>query len=103
MPPVEVSWFSPLCDDDYEFLGVSDPRLRSSFEHCREIVQRAEQRGFDNVLCPSGYALGIDSVSFAAGVAPLLSRIRLLVAVRCGELWPPQLARLLATLDRMLM
>lgn len=102
MPPVEVSWFSPLCDDDYEFLGVSDPRLQSSFEHCREIVQRAEQRGFDNVLCPSGYALGIDSLSFAAGVAPLLSRIRLLVAVRCGELWPPQLARLLATLDRML-
>lgn len=102
MPPVEVSWFSPLCDDDYEFLGVPDPRLQSSFEHCCEIVRRAEGHGFDNVLCPSGYALGIDSVSFAAGVAPLLSRIRLLVAVRCGELWPPQLARLLATLDRML-
>ena len=28
--------------------------------------------------------------------------MRLLVAVRCGELWPPQLARQLATLDRML-
>jgi alkanesulfonate monooxygenase len=35
-------------------------------------------------------------------VAPLTSRIRLLVAVRCGELWPPQLARQLASLDRML-
>ena len=21
MKPVEVSWFSALCDDDYEFLG----------------------------------------------------------------------------------
>ncbi len=100
--PVEVSWFCPLCDDDYEFLGVPDPRLQSSFSHCSEILLRAERNGFDNILCPSGYALGIDSVAFAGGVAPMTSRIRLLVAVRCGELWPPQLARQLATLDRML-
>ena len=100
--PVEVSWFSALCDDDYRHLGVPDPALRSSFEHCREIVLRAEQGGFDNILLPSGYALGIDSIAFAGGVAPLLERMRLLVAVRCAELWPPQLARQLATLDRML-
>ena len=31
--PCEISWFSALCDDDYEFLGVSDPRLQSSFDH----------------------------------------------------------------------
>lgn len=100
--PVEVSWFSPLCDDDYEYLGVANPSLRSSFEHCRDIVLRAEANGFDNILCPSGYNLGIDSVAFAGGVAPLTSRIRLLVAVRCGEMHPPQLVRQLATLDRML-
>ena len=98
----EIAWFCPLCDDDYEFLGVPDPALRSSFEHCRDIVLRAEANGFDNILCPSGYALGIDSVAFAAGVAPLTSRMRLLVAVRCGEMFPPQLARQLATLDRLL-
>lgn len=99
---VEISWFCPLCDDDYEVLGVPNPRLRSSFSHCSDILLRAERHGFDNILCPSGYALGIDSVAFAGGVAPLTSRIRLLVAVRCGELWPPQLARQLATLDQML-
>lgn len=100
--PVEVSWFSALCDDDYEFLGVPNPSLASSWEHCREIVKRADRGGFDNCLLPSGYALGIDSVAFAGGIAPELKQLALLVAVRCGELWPPMLARQLATLDQML-
>jgi alkanesulfonate monooxygenase len=98
----EYAWFGALCDDDYELLGVADPALRSSWEHCGDIVRTADRLGYDNVLLPSGYALGIDSVAFAAGIAPALVRARLLVAVRAGELWPPQLARQLATLDRML-
>jgi alkanesulfonate monooxygenase len=100
--PCEVSWFSALCDDDYEFLGVPDPQLASSFEHCRTIALAAEAGGFDNLLLPSGYALGIDSITFAAGLAPLLKRMRLLAAIRCGEMWPPQLARQLASLNQML-
>jgi alkanesulfonate monooxygenase len=101
-PRVEVAWFAALCDDDYEYLGSPDPALRSSFEHCRDIALAAEKGGFDNLLLPSGYALGIDGTAFAGGLAPLLRRLRLLLAVRCGELWPPQLARQLASLDRML-
>jgi alkanesulfonate monooxygenase len=100
--PVEVSWFSALCDDDYEFLGQPDPRLQSSFDHCRNIVLTAENGGYDNILLPSGYAIGIDTMAFAAGMAPMLKRLRLLVAIRVGEVWPPQLVRQLATLDRML-
>src|SRR5262249_45549541 len=69
---------------------------------CRAIVLRGEANGFNNILCPSGYSLGIDSVAFASAVAPLTSRIRLLVAVRCGEMFPPQLARQMATLDGLL-
>jgi alkanesulfonate monooxygenase len=101
-PPCEVSWFSALCDDDYEFLGVPDPKLQSSWEHCRDIALTAETGGFDNILLPSGYALGIDSLAFAAAIAPLLRRMRLLAATRCGEMWPPQLARQFATIDQML-
>ncbi|MDZ5650275.1 LLM class flavin-dependent oxidoreductase [Nitrospirillum sp. BR 11828] len=101
-PRCEVSWFSALCDDDYEFLGVRDPALLSSFEHCRNIVLTAEKGGYDNILLPSGYNLGIDTTAFAAAMAPLLRRLKLLVAIRCGEMWPPQLARQLATLDQML-
>ena len=99
---VEVSWFSALCDDDYEFLGLPDPSLKSSWEHCRNIVLAAEKGGFDNVLLPSGYALGIDTTVFAGAIAALVRKIRLLMAVRVGETWPPQLARQIATLDRIL-
>jgi alkanesulfonate monooxygenase len=102
MTRAEVSWFSALCDDDYEFLGVPDAALKSSYEHCRNIVLTAEKGGFDNILLPSGYALGIDTLAFAAAIAPQLKRMRLLAAIRCGEMWPPQLARQLATLDQML-
>lgn len=98
----EISWFSALCDDDYEFLGVPDPMLASSWDRCRDITLAAERNGFDNILLPSGYSLGIDSIAFAGGVAPLVRRMQLLVAIRCGELWPPQLARQMATLDQML-
>jgi alkanesulfonate monooxygenase len=98
----EVSWFAPLCDEDYEFLGVADPALLSSWEHARGVALRADEAGFDNLLLPSNYATGIDSVSFAAGIAPLLRQLHLLVAVRMGEMWPPQLARQLATIDEML-
>ncbi|MEM7412706.1 MAG: LLM class flavin-dependent oxidoreductase [Myxococcota bacterium] len=98
----EVAWFAALCDDDAEYLGVPNPHLVSSWEHCGDIVRRADRGGFDNCLLPSGYALGIDSIAFAGGVAPQLEQLKLLVAVRCGELWPPMLARQLATLDQML-
>ena len=98
--PVEVAWFSALCDDDYEFLGVPDPDLASSWEHCSDIVQAADRNGFDNVLLPSGYTLGIDSTAFAGAIATHTSDIHLLLAVRIGEMWLPQLARQLASIDQ---
>src|SRR5579875_3773733 len=102
MSQYEISWFAALCDDDYEFLGVGDPALQSSWAHCRDIALSAEAGGYDNLLLPSGYAMGIDSVAFAAGIAPLLRRMQLLLAVRMGEMHPPQLARQLATVDQIL-
>ena len=60
---------------------------------------RAEANGFDNVLLPSGYELGIDATTFAAAVATVTERIKLLLAVRAGEIVVPQLARQVATLQ----
>ena len=97
----EISWFAGLCDDDYEYLGVANPALASSWNHCRDITLTADRAGFDNILLPSGYQMGIDSVAFAAGVAPQTEQIHLLLAVRMGEMWAPQLARQLATIDQM--
>jgi len=98
----EVAWFSALCSDDYQFLGVPDGALRSSWEHCSEIVKTAEAQGFRNVLCPSSYQVGQDTLSFVAGCAPITEKINLLAAVRCGEMQPIMLARTIATLDHML-
>lgn len=98
----EVSWFAALCSDDYEYLGVPDGRLRSSWAHCSNIVQRAESHGFRNILCPSSYQVGQDTLSFVAGCAPITDRINFLAAIRCGEVQPVMLARTVATLDHML-
>ncbi|MGC1498144.1 MAG: LLM class flavin-dependent oxidoreductase [Sulfitobacter sp.] len=98
----EVSWFSALCSDDYQFLGVPEGDLRSSWAHCSDIVKTAEAQGFRNILCPSSYQVGQDTLSFVAGCAPITSKINLLAAVRCGEMQPIMLARTLATLDHML-
>ncbi|MFL4468773.1 LLM class flavin-dependent oxidoreductase [Tateyamaria armeniaca] len=98
----EVSWFSALCSDDYQFLGVPDGDLRSSWAHCSNIVREAEAQGFRNILCPSSYQVGQDTLSFVAGCAPITEKINLLAAVRCGEVQPIMLARTIATLDHML-
>ena len=98
----EVSWFAALCSDDYQFLGVPDGDLRSNWDHCSGIVKEAEAQGFRNILCPSSYQVGQDTLSFVAGCAPITEKINLLAAVRCGEMQPIMLARTIATLDHML-
>lgn len=98
----EVSWFAALCSDDYAQLGVPDGSLRSSFAHCAEIARTAEGLGFRNILCPSSYQVGQDTLSFVAACAPLTNRMNFLAAIRCGEMQPIMLARTVATLDHML-
>lgn len=98
----EVAWFAALCSDDYRFLGVPEGDLRSSWEHCGEILRRAEENGFRNILCPSSYQVGQDTLSFVAAASQVTQDINLLAAIRCGEMQPIMLARTVATLDHML-
>jgi alkanesulfonate monooxygenase len=98
----EVSWFAALCSDDYRYLGVPEGDLRSSWGHCSDILKEAEAQGFRNILCPSSYQVGQDTLSFVAAGSQVTERINMLAAVRCGEMQPIMLARTLATLDHML-
>jgi alkanesulfonate monooxygenase len=98
----EVAWFAPLCSDDFRHLGVPEGDLRSSFENTSRIAIRADELGFRNILCPSSYQVGQDTLSFIAAVGPMTRRMNFLAAIRCGELHPAMLARTVATLDHLL-
>ncbi len=98
----EISWFDDLCGGDTQFLSVLDNERRSNFKHCSDITLRAEELGYSNILLPTSYTVGQDVMTFAAGIAPQTSKINLLIAIRCGEIHPPMLARALASLDHML-
>ena len=98
----EVSWFAPLCDGDDDFLGNRNPIYKSSWENTSKIIKTADKLGFRNVLCPSSYQVGQDTLSYVAGMASITEQINFLAAVRCGELHPPMLARTISTLDHML-
>jgi alkanesulfonate monooxygenase len=98
----EVAWFAPLCSDDFQHLGVPNGDLRSSWANTSRIAQRADELGFRNILCPSSYQVGQDTLSFVAAMAPKIKQMNMLGAIRCGEMQPAMLARTVATLDHML-
>ena len=98
----EVSWFAPLCSDDFRYLGVPESGLRSNWQNTSKILQTADEMGFRNILCPSSYQVGQDTLSFVASSALLTKNINMLAAVRCGELHPIMLARTIATLDHLM-
>jgi len=100
-PAVEVSWFSALCNDDYEFLGFPEKKFDSTYEHCKDIVQTADRLGYQNILLPSLFQPGQEPLPFAAAMATRTRQINQLVAVRMGEIHPPMLARHLSTIDHM--
>jgi len=99
---VEVGWFSALCGEDLEYLGVPAPELASTFEHCSEIFKTAERLGYQSILMPSGYTVGQEPLVFAGAMAVAAPKIQQLVALRMGEIHPPMLARHVATLDHIL-
>ena len=59
-----MSWFAALCDDDYEFLGVPDPRQASSWEHCRGIALAAEE------ACSPGTSCRTSTTGRCNGIPP---------------------------------
>ena len=98
----EISWFAPICNGDDALLGAHDMQYKSNWNNASKILIKADQLGYKNILCPSSYQVGQDTMTFASAVAPLTKQINLLTAIRCGEVHPPMLARAIATLDHIL-
>ncbi len=98
----EVSWFAPICNGDDEYLSKHDLRYKSDWSNTSNVLLTADLLGYRNILCPSSYQVGQDTMTFASAVAPLTQNINLLTAIRCGEVHPPMLGRAIATLDHIL-
>ena len=98
----EISWFAPICDGDDQFLGVRDEKFKSSWENTSQIIKTADDLGYSNVLCPSSYQVGQDPLIYISAMANLTKKINFLAAIRSGEMYPPMLARSIATLDHIL-
>lgn len=98
----EISWFAPICNGDDELLGSHDFRYKSDWSNTSDVLLTADRLGYRNILCPSSYQVGQDTLTFASAIAPLTQQINLLAAIRCGEVHPPMLARTIATLDHLL-
>ena len=63
---VEVSWFAPICNGDDKYLGSHDDKYKSNWKNASKIVKTADKLGFNNILCPSSYQVGQDTLTFAA-------------------------------------
>lgn len=98
----EVAWFAPLCNGDDEYLGHHDSRYKSDWSNTSNVLLTADRLGYRNILCPSSYQVGQDTLPFVSAVAPLTSSINVLAAIRCGEVYPPMLGRQIATIDHLL-
>ena len=98
----EVAWFAPLCNGDDAYLSKHDPQYKSNWKNTSAIAIEADRLGYRNILCPSSYQVGQDTMTFASAIAPLTKQMNLLAAIRCGEVHPPMLGRAIATLDHIL-
>ena len=99
---VEISWFAPICDGDDDILGLRNSKYKSTWENTSRIIKTADKLGYTNVLCPSSYQVGQDTLTYVSAMATITKQINFLAAIRCGEVHPPMLARTIATLDHIL-
>lgn len=98
----EINWFDDIIGGDTEYLGVLDEDRRSTFEHCKEIALQAEDLGFESILLPTAFTVGQEAIGFTSALAPATRKIKLLTAIRTGEIHPPTLARMLSNIDHLL-
>ncbi len=100
------AWYLPTEGDGYH-LGTYEAERPPTFDYLRSVIKTAEAAGFDEILIPTGNANDsfaaeapmAESWTAAALLAPVTSRIRLLVAIRPGCFNPGSSAKMITTLD----
>lgn len=97
---LEIFWFLPTSGDT-RYLGASHTGRPASIEYLRQIATTSEYLGYDGLLIPTG-ASCLDPWVVASSLAPVTSRIKLLVALRTSISGPTASARQAATLDQAL-
>ena len=83
-------------------MGERNIKFKSNWENTSNILLNADKLGYRNILCPSSYQVGQDTLPFVSAVSPMTKNINILAAIRCGEIHPPMLARTLSTIDHIL-
>lgn len=87
----KFDWFIPI-DGDGKWAGTLQAERPPTFDYLRQVVQAAEDRGFNSLLIPTRFANGLfseeaplaETWTTATALAAVTRRIRFLVAVRPG-------------------
>jgi alkanesulfonate monooxygenase len=105
-PEPKFSWFVPI-DGDGEHIGTLRPERLPTFDYLRDVVQTAEDAGYESLLIPTRFANGLfeehsplaETWTTATALAAVTSRIRFLIAVRPGFVNPGLFAQMASALD----
>ncbi len=94
---ISALWFLPTYGDGH-YLGSPESARAGDLPYLKQIA--VDTLGFEGALLPTSRACE-DSWMLASALAPLMQRLRFLVAIRPGVLSPTQAARMTARLDRL--
>ena len=108
MDKIQWGWFTPV-DGDADHVGTLYPEVQPSIDYIIDTIRTAEDSGFNTVLIPTSFINSLfseeapraETIAVTSALAVTTTRIRLLMAVKIGEVHPPLLAKMCATLDEM--
>jgi hypothetical protein len=96
---MKLFWFIPTHGDG-RYLGTSHGGRPLDFTYLKQIACAVDNLGFYGALLPTG-RLCEDAWITAASLIPETRRMRFLVPIRPGLIWPSLAARMTATFDRL--
>lgn len=105
-PDPLFDWFIPI-DGDGAHIGTHRAERPPTFDYLRQVVETAEELGFNSLLIPTRFTNGLfdegaplaETWTTVTALGAVTDRIRFLVAVRPGFISTGLFAQMAATLD----